>query len=79
MDEINTQANQSSALDVNKPDCEQENLYQLVLSLTEEVRRLTKRIEELENTPKQTNCVLCPNIHINIPINIPVGANTSKL
>ena len=79
MDEINSQENQSCSLEVNKTDDEREKLYQLVLSLTEEVRRLSERIDELEDTPKQTNCVLCPTIRINIPINIPFGSNSSKL
>ncbi len=78
MDEMKAQANQASTVDVDKTDDEREKLLQRVISLSEEVKRLSERIEQLENTPKQSKCILCPTIRIQIPMsfNIPLGCTT---
>ena len=79
MDEMNTQANQSCTVDIDKIGDDKETLLQMVISLSEEVRRLSERIEQLEQTPKQSKCILCPTIRINFPITfkIPLGCTTN--
>ncbi len=78
MDEMKTQTNHLCSADVDRTVDDREKLLQMVVSLSEEVKRLSERIEQLENTPKQSKCILCPSIRINIPISfkIPLGCTT---
>lgn len=78
MDEMNPKSNPSCSVDIDKTDDEREKLLQRVISLSEEVKRLSERIEQLESTPKQSKCILCPTIRIQIPMsfNIPLGCTT---
>ena len=75
---MNTQTNHSCAVDVDSTNDDREKLLQMVLTLKEEVKRLSEKIEQLEQSPKQSHCILCPSIRINIPINIPLGCHTNK-
>lgn len=62
-------------------DSEIKRLLQMVEGLTQEVQRLSEKLESLERSSKQEKCILCPHISIRIPIHFPIHipfANISK-
>ena len=48
-------------------------LLQKLEALTLEVRRLSEKVEALEHSHRQNNCILCPHICIQIPIHFPIN------
>ena len=78
MDDRNEQTNPSCAVDADGISDDRGKLLQMVLALTEEVKRLSERVAELEQTPRQSHCILCPSIRIHIPIHIPFGCVTKR-
>ncbi|MBQ9394995.1 MAG: hypothetical protein IJU23_05700 [Proteobacteria bacterium] len=78
MDDITIPKVQQPSLENADAAPEIQRLYQIIDSLTCEVHRLSEKVDELEHSPKQRNCILCPHISIRIPINIPLGNTSNK-
>ena len=73
MDEMVTPKEEKFTLDNADANAEFRRLIEMVAALTQEVQRLSEKVDELEHSPKQEKCILCPHVSIRIPINFPIN------